>query len=69
MNFGKMQMVHPDYSLNDDETGIVSIYPLTKGISQKDMRSGQKNIKTADKYAEDCLCRETIENNRMGSLE
>lgn len=69
MNFGKMQMVHPDYSLNDDETGIVSIYPLTKGISQKDMRSWQKNIKNAYKYAEDFLCRETIENNRMCSLE
>jgi len=69
MNFGKMQMVHPDYCSNDDETGIVSIYPLTKGISQKDMRSWQKNIKNAYQYAEDFLCRETIENNRMCSLE
>lgn len=69
VNFDKVQMIHPDYSTNDDETGILSVYPLTKGISQKDMRTWQKNIMSAYQNAEDFLSQETIESNRLCSLE
>lgn len=69
VNFDKVQMIHPDYSTNDDETGILSIYPLTKGISQKDMRTWQKNIISAYQNAEDFISQETIESNRLCSLE
>lgn len=68
LNFGKLQMVHPDYSTDTEEGGIVSIYPLTKGISQKEMRNWQKNIKNTYEYAEDFLTEEIISKNRLCSL-
>ena len=39
-NFGKMQMIHPEFSDADGmEDGILPVYPLTKGISQREMRT------------------------------
>ena len=36
---GRITMFHPTYSIEDgEECGILPVYPLTKGITQKDMR-------------------------------
>ena len=68
-NFGKMQMIHPEFSDADGmEDGILPVYPLTKGISQKEMRTWQKSVKKAYATAEEILSSETVERNRLCSL-
>ena len=41
---GRVTMFHPTYSLytEDSEQGIVPVYPLSKGLNQKDMRAYTK---------------------------
>ena len=57
-NFGKMQMIHPEFSDADGmEDGILPVYPLTKGISKR-----------AYSMAEDILSSEAVERNRLCSL-
>lgn len=69
-NFGKMQMIHPDFSQGDDDaSGILPVYPLTKGITQKEMRTWQKNISMLYSEAEDILPTNMVEENRLCSLE
>lgn len=68
-NFGKMQMIHPEFSDADGmEDGILPVYPLTKGISQREMRTWQKSLKRAYSMAEDILSSEAVECNRLCSL-
>lgn len=68
-NFGKMQMIHPEFSDVDGmEDGILPVYPLTKGISQREMRTWQKSLKRAYSMAEDILSSEAVERNRLCSL-
>ena len=68
-NFGKMQMIHPEFSDADGmEDGILPVYPLTKGISQREMRTWQKSLKRAYSMAEDILSSEAVESNRLCSL-
>ena len=68
-NFGKMQMIHPEFSDADGmEDGILPVYPLTKGISPKEMRTGQKSLKRIYAMAEDILSSEAVERNRLCSL-
>lgn len=68
-NFGKMQMIHPEFSDADGmEDGILPVYPLTKGISQREMRTWQKSLKRAYSMAEDILSSEAVERNRLCSL-
>ena len=41
---GRVTMFHPTYSKEDgEEGGIVPVYPLTKGLTQKDLRNLSKN--------------------------
>ena len=68
-NFGKMQMIHPEFSDADGmEDGILPVYPLTKGISQREMRTWQKSLKKIYAMAEDILSSEAVERNRLCSL-
>ena len=68
-NFGKMQMIHPEFSDADGmEDGILPVYPLTKGISQREMRTWQKLLKRAYSMVEDILSSEVVERNRLCSL-
>ena len=50
------------------EDGILPVYPLTKGISQREMRTWQKSLKRAYSMAEDILSSEAVERNRLCSL-
>ncbi len=69
-SFGKMQLVHPDFSKDSDASeGILAVYPLTKGISQKEMRLWQHMAKELYSQTEDFLSSETIERNRLCSIE
>ncbi len=69
MNFGRLQMVHPEFSRNEDTAeGILPVYPLTKGVSQKEMRQWQADIKSLYYEAEDILSEEIVKRNRLCSL-
>lgn len=69
-NFGKLQMIHPDFTEDTAQTkGILPIYPLTKGITQKEMRGWQKSISELHSDAVDFLDASIADNNRLCSLE
>ena len=68
-NFGKLQMIHPDFSSDEGMTGILPVYPLTKGITQREMRLWQKSAETLYSRAEEILTPEAIESNRLCSIE
>lgn len=69
-NFGKLQMIHPEFSdENDTEAGILPVYSLTKGITQKEMRSWQKSLKGIYGKVEDFLNPEMLERERLCSME
>lgn len=65
-----LQMVHPDFCREEDrEEGIIPVYPLTKGVSQKDIRSWQKQVsglidQIPEFYDEDFLKRNTLQGLR-----
>jgi len=70
MNFGRLQMIHPEFSRNEDVSeGILPVYPLTKGISQKEMRQWQAEVKSLYTEMTDILTEKIIERNRLCSLE
>ena len=69
-NFGKLQLVHPEFSAESDKTeGILPVYPLTKGITQKEMRSWQNAVRQLYSRVEDILSADMAEENRLCSLE
>ncbi|MDO4833654.1 MAG: ATP-dependent DNA helicase RecG [Bacillota bacterium] len=65
-NRGRLQVVHPQFSRESEaQTGILPVYPLTKGISQKEMRRLQQTLRPLYAKAESILNRETEEKNRL----
>lgn len=69
MNFGRLQLIHPEFSRNEDTAeGILPVYSLTKGISQKEMRQWQDEIKALYFQVEDFLSKDIIERNRLCSI-
>lgn len=68
-NFGKMQMVHPDFGdAGEMDAGILPVYPLAKGLTQKEMRSWQRSIRMLYTEAVDFLSQKIREKNRLCSL-
>lgn len=69
-NFGRLQMVHPEFSRETEKNeGILPVYPLTKGITQKEMRSWQNKVRPLYNDAEDFLSVEMTAANRLCSLK
>lgn len=68
---GKLQMVHPDYAPSEKglEQGILPIYPLTAGISQKEMRTWQRTALSALPPSQEFLPSSLIERNRLCTME
>ena len=55
---GKLQMVHPELckaGSKEDVRGIIPVYPLIEGISQKEMRKYQREMKPLYEEAEEWL--------------
>ena len=62
------RMIHPEFSpSNDENRGIIPIYPLTKGISNNEMRKWQKKLLDEVEY-EEYLPQRIIERNNLCSL-
>lgn len=69
MNLGRLQLIHPEFAAGKAPAeGIMPVYPLTKGISQKEMRDWQRAIKSLYENAEDFLSEDIIKENRLCSL-
>ncbi len=68
-NFGKLQMIHPDYAVSEKGLiqGILPVYPLTSGLSQKEMRLWQRTALAGIPEMEEYLPKEIVERNRLCS--
>ena len=68
---GRYKMIHPEMTAAGENTlrGIVPVYPLTKGISQNEMRKWQQHIDNEIDGVTDYLPETTIGQNNLCSLE
>lgn len=70
INRDRLQVVHPQFEREDSaQKGILPIYPLTSGISQREMRRLQKEVAPVYAKAESILSEETVKRNNLCSLE
>lgn len=69
INQNKLQMVHPEFSSADGIKGILPIYPLTKGISQNEMRKWQREIVPMVESVVDVLPPKLAEENNLCPLQ
>jgi ATP-dependent DNA helicase RecG len=62
-----LQMVHPDFSRANESGGrdILPIYPLSAGITQRDMRRWTEALLASADSVPECLPAETIARNRL----
>ena len=70
-NFNEKQMIHPEFHKlgeEDDIRGIIPIYPITEGITQKDMRKWQKNVSLLYSDIKEWLPNEIVDKNNLCSL-
>ena len=71
-NFSKLQMVQPevcDPAKEADFRGIFPVYPLSAGLSQKDMRKWQRQIRGLAGKAVEVISQDMVEQNRLCSIE
>lgn len=70
VNYGKIQMIHPDFSIGEKTVmrGILPVYPLTSGISQKEMRTWQQTALGAVEGFEEYLPEDLVRRNRLCDL-
>ena len=61
-----LTMVHPQFTPADDrETGILPVYPLTKGITQKDLRHWQRQVSPLYEELKEYLPDPLVQKNRL----
>ena len=66
----RLQVVHPQFEKADNaETGILPVYPLTSGITQREMWRLQKLVRPLYSQVEDILSEETIHRNNLCGIE
>ena len=70
-NHGKPQMIHPDFSPAEKgmTQGILPVYPLVLGLSQKDMRNWQKAALSGLSGIQEYLPEDIIRRNRLCGLD
>ena len=70
VNRDRLQVVHPQFEKEETvQTGILPIYPLTSGITQREMRRLQKLIEPVYSKAESILSEETVRRNNLCNME
>lgn len=67
---GKAQMLHPDFMAFRDQAsgGIQPVYPLTRGLTQKDLRRHVAAALSVDIYQEETLPKTVLEKKKLCSL-
>ena len=70
INRGRLQVVHPQFEKEETvQTGILPIYPLTSGITQREMRRLQRLIEPLYPQVESILSEETVQRNNLCDME
>lgn len=68
-NRDRLQVIHPDFTKQAEFVkGIVPVYPLTKGVTQKEMRRLQREILPLYDELEEYLSEETVRRNHLCGL-
>ena len=65
-------MLQPEFCDIEEESGfrgIFPVYPLSQGLSQKDMRKWQQQIRSLCREAKDAIPQKLIKENRLCSME
>ncbi len=69
-NRDHLQVIHPEFEKAETvQTGILPIYPLTSGITQREMRRLQKLISPLYGEVESILSDETVKRNNLCGME
>ena len=70
INRERLQVVHPQFEKAENvQTGILPIYPLTSGVTQREMRRLQKLVSPLYGQVESILSKETVNRNRLCGME
>ena len=70
INRDRLQVVHPQFEKEETvQTGILPIYPLTSGITQREMRRLQKLVEPLYGQVESILSEETVDRNNLCGME
>lgn len=70
VNRDRLQVVHPQFEKEENvQTGILPIYPLTSGITQREMRRLQRLIEPLYPQVESILSEETVRRNNLCDME
>ncbi len=66
---GRFQMLHPEFDAADESSlGILPVYPLTKGVSQREIRKWQRALQPEYGNVEEFLPQNVIDDHRLCSL-
>ena len=71
-NLDRLQIVHPEFTLagsGDDVREIIPVYSLRQGISQKEMRRMQRDIKDVYSSIKEWIPEDIVEKNKLASLD
>ena len=71
-NLDRLQIVHPEFTIagsNDDVREIIPVYSLRHGISQKEMRRMQRDIKDVYSSIKEWIPEDIVEKNKLASLD
>lgn len=71
-NLDRLQIVHPEFTIaesNDDVREIIPVYSLRQGLSQKEMRRMQRDIKLVYSCIKEWIPKDIVEKNKLASLD
>lgn len=71
-NLDRIQIVHPEFTIagsNDDVREIIPVYSLRQGLSQKEMRRMQRDIKLVYSSIKEWIPEDIVEKNKLASLD
>ena len=70
-NLDRLQILHPEFTIagsNDDVREIIPVYSLRQGLSQKEMRRMQRDIKLVYSSIKEWIPKDIVEKNKLASL-
>ena len=71
-NLDRLQIVHPEFTIagsSDDIREIIPVYSLRQGISQKEMRRMQRDIKGVYSSIKEWIPEDIVKKNKLASLD
>ncbi len=71
-NYARLQLIHPEFSKSgspDDIRGIIPIYPKIQGISQKEIRRIQKELRPLYNWVDDWIPEETTKEYNIADIK